>query len=317
MFNFLQLPLPTNVPADSTVISKLSEQINELKGMSASDLFNTLLQGSVHLVIDLAIALAIFFVGRWLIKRNDKFLGRVFSKRDVEASLGGFLRSMIKAVFYILLLIIIVGVLGINTTSFVAILASAGFAVGMALSGTLQNFAGGVMILFLKPFHVGDYIQAEGQEGTVKEIKLFNTLLNTVDNKTIIIPNGSISTSIVNNFSTEKLRRVDWTFSVSYGNDYDTAQKVLSGMLDADQRVLKTPPYLIALQSLGDNSVNIVVRAWTPSGEYWNVYFDLNKRVYKEFGNYGLTFPFPQLDVHLPGQNSVPEIPEPAQAGKS
>ena len=174
-----------------------------------------------------------------------------------------------------------------------------GIAVGMALSGTLQNFAGGVMVLLFKPYKVGDYIEAQGQSGTVKEIQIFNTILNTPDNKTIIVPNGGLSTGIINNYSKEGKRRVDWTFGIGYGDDYDKAKEVLSRMLDEDTRVLKDPAYFIALHSLGDSSVNIVVRAWVATSDYWSVYFDMNERVYKEFGKYGLNIPFPQMDVHV------------------
>ena len=146
---------------------------------------------------------------------------------------------------------------------------------------------------------MGDYIEAQGQTGTVKEIRLFNTVLNTTDNKTIIIPNGGISTGIVNNYSKEEHRRVDWLFGIAYGDDYDQAKAILSDLLDKDSRVLKDPPYFIALHSLGDSSVNIVVRAWTPSSEYWDVYFDLNEKVYKTFAEKGINIPFPQMDVHL------------------
>ena len=174
----------------------------------------------------------------------------------------------------------------------------------MALSGTLQNFAGGVMVLLFKPYRVGDFIEAQGQSGTVKEIQLFNTVLNTADNKTILVPNGSLSTGIINNYSREARRRVDWTFGIGYGDDYDFAKATLAELLDADSRVMKDPAYFIALQSLGDSSVNIVVRAWVSTADYWSVYFDLNEKVYKVFTQKGINIPFPQMDVHL--------IPSPA-----
>ena len=193
----------------------------------------------------------------------------------------------------------IIGVLGIETSSFIALFASAGVAVGMALSGTLQNFAGGVMILLFKPFKVGDFIEAQGQSGTVKEIQIFNTILTTVDNKVIIIPNGGLSTGIMMNYSKEELRRVDWEFGVAYGDSYDKARSVLERMLQADSRVLRSPEYFIALNSLGERSVNIVVRAWVKAGDYWDVFFDMNEKVYKTFASENLTIPFPQMDVHV------------------
>ena len=169
----------------------------------------------------------------------------------------------------------------------------------MALSGTLQNFAGGVMVLLFKPYRVGDYIEAQGQSGTVKEIQLFNTVLNTPDNKTILVPNGSLSTGIINNYSHEERRRVDWTFGIGYGDSYDYAKATLRELLEADERILKDPAYFIALHSLGDSSVNIVVRAWVATPDYWNVYFGMNEKVYKVFNERGINIPFPQMDVHL------------------
>ena len=199
----------------------------------------------------------------------------------------------------IIVIISIVGILGVNTSSFIALFASAGLAIGMALSGTLQNFAGGLMVLFIKPFKVGDFIEAQGYSGSVKEISLFNTLINTIDNKTIIIPNGGLSTGIINNYSKEPVRRVDWTFGIAYGDNYDVAKETITEMLNKDTRVIKNPDIFIALHSLGDSSVNIVVRAWVTSEEYWDLYFDINEKVYKTFPMVGLSIPFPQMDIHM------------------
>ncbi len=295
---FLQLT-PKEIPVDSTVVSKLSEGIEKLSTMSLHDLLNMAAKWGVELVKNIVIALIVYYVGRWIIRRIDRLLGKIFTRRHVEVSLSKFLRNLTKTVLYILILTIVISILGINTTSFVAILASAGFAVGMALSGTLQNFAGGVMILLLKPFRVGDYIIASGQEGTVKEIQLFSTILNTNDNKTIIVPNGSISTSIVNNFSKETTRRVDWQFSIAYGDDYDLAKATIEELFNQDERILNDPKPFIALKSLDDSCVTITARAWTENANYWNVFFDMNEKVYKTFPKKGLNIPFPQLDVHI------------------
>jgi small conductance mechanosensitive channel len=184
-------------------------------------------------------------------------------------------------------------------TSFVAILGAASLAVGMALSGTLQNFAGGVMILIFKPFKVGDVIEAQGYTGGVADIQIFNTILKTPDNKTIIIPNGGLSTGSMVNYSTEARRRVDWTVGIGYGDDADKAKEVLLGMLNDDSRILKDPAPFIAISALADSSVNFTVRAWVEAPNYWGVFFDLNKRVYKEFGKHGLNIPFPQMDIHV------------------
>lgn len=300
---FLQLPIADKdklIAADSVAKAKLSGTLQELSSMSVQDVIKTIATGAIEVIFKILIALAIYFIGRWLIKRLLKGLREIFDRRHIELSLRTFLLSLIRITLYIFLVLITVNVLGINTTSLIAIFASAGLAIGMALSGTLQNFAGGVMVLLLKPYQVGDYIEAQGQQGTVKEIQLFHTILNTVDNKRIIIPNGGISTGIVNNYSKEATRRVDWTFSIAYGDDYDAAKALLSDLLDKDDRVLKDPAYLVALNQLADSSVNIVVRAWTPTAEYWNLFFDMNEKVYKLFPQHGLHIPFPQLDVHLP-----------------
>ena len=248
------------------------------------------------------LAIVVFLVGRWIVRRLNKLLAKILEKRHVEASLSTFVKSLVNITLTLLLIIVVIGVLGIETSSFIALFASAGVAIGMALSGTLQNFAGGVMILLFKPFKVGDTIEAQGQTGTVREIQIFNTILATPDNKIIIIPNGGLSTGLMKNYSREATRRVDWEFGIAYGDDYTKAKAVIARLLDADGRVLKDPAYFIALTSLGESSVNIVVRAWVNAGDYWGVYFDMNEKVYKTFAEENLNIPFPQLDVHLHGK---------------
>ena len=248
------------------------------------------------------LAIVVFLVGRWIVRRLNKLLAKILEKRHVEASLSTFVKSLVNITLTLLLIIVVIGVLGIETSSFIALFASAGVAIGMALSGTLQNFAGGVMILLFKPFKVGDTIEAQGQTGTVREIQIFNTILATPDNKIIIIPNGDLSTGLMKNYSKEATRRVDWEFGIAYGDDYTKAKAVIARLLDADGRVLKDPAYFIALTSLGESSVNIVVRAWVNAGDYWGVYFDMNEKVYKTFAEENLNIPFPQLDVHLHGK---------------
>lgn len=248
------------------------------------------------------LAIVVFLVGRWIVRRLNKLLAKILEKRHVEASLSTFVKSLVNITLTLLLIIVVIGVLGIETSSFIALFASAGVAIGMALSGTLQNFAGGVMILLFKPFKVGDTIEAQGQSGTVREIQIFNTILATPDNKIIIIPNGGLSTGLMKNYSREATRRVDWEFGIAYGDDYTKARAVIARLLNADGRVLKDPAYFIALTSLGESSVNIVVRAWVNAGDYWGVYFDMNEKVYKTFAEENLNIPFPQLDVHLHGK---------------
>ncbi len=299
MLSLYTLVASSQAVADTLHKEILAQKIQTLSQMSTEELTSMVIKWVLNLSARVLIALAIFFIGRWIIRYLRKLLRRMMERRAVEASLKSFLLNLVSITLTLFLIIVIIGILGIDTTSFVAIFASAGLAIGMALSGTLQNFAGGVMILIFKPFRVGDFIEAQGQTGTVKEIQLFNTVINTTDNKTIMIPNGGISTGIINNYSKESLRRVEWTFGIGYGDDYDLAKATIASMLDQDERVLKDPAYFIALSSLGDSSVNIVVRAWTSTGDFWNVFFDMNEKVYKQFPIVGLNIPYPQMDVHL------------------
>ena len=236
-------------------------------------------------------ALIVFLVGRLVINLLNKLVRKILSKRDIDPSVKTFVGS--------LLIISVVGALGVQTTSFAALLASAGVAVGMALSGNLSNFAGGLIILLFKPYMVRDYIEAQGVGGTVKEVQMFHTVLGTVDNKVIYIPNGSLSSGVVTNFSNQTTRRVDWTFGVEYGSDYEKVKQVIESVLAKDSRILSEPaaPF-IALTALADSSVNVVVRVWVNSSDYWGVYFDINKNIYATFNEVGIGFPFPQLTVH-------------------
>jgi small conductance mechanosensitive channel len=244
-------------------------------------------------------ALLVLVIGLWIAKLITNSVKKLMLKSNLDDSLVPFLGSLISTVLKLLVVISALGMLGIEMTSFIAILGAAGLAVGMALSGTLQNFAGGVMILIFKPFKAGDFIDAQGHMGVVKEIQIFNTILTTGDNKTVIIPNGGLSTGSMVNFSTQATRRVDWTFGIGYGDDADKAKQVLRALLDADKRVLQSPEPFIALSELADSSVNFVVRAWVNSADYWGVYFDMNEKVYKTFEKEGLNIPYPQMDVHL------------------
>jgi len=277
----------------------MKEFLDSASTVSLDVFLSKVIDLGVSLGSKLLLALVVFLIGRWIVKKLNAVLATILTKRHVEASLSSFVKSVVSITLNLLLIIVIIGVLGIETSSFIALFASAGVAVGMALSGTLQNFAGGVMILLFKPFKVGDFIEAQGQSGTVKEIQIFNTILTTVDNKVIIIPNGGLSTGIMKNYSKEELRRVDWEFGIAYGDSYDKARSVLERMLQSDSRVLRSPEYFIALNSLGESSVNIVVRAWVKAGDYWAVFFDMNEKVYKTFASENLTIPFPQMDVHV------------------
>lgn len=244
-------------------------------------------------------AIVVLFIGWRIIRVIRRGLSNMMERREIDTSLRSFLISLIVNLLKILLVISVLGMIGVEMTSFIALLGAAGLAVGLALSGTLQNLAGGVMILLFKPFKVGDYIEAQGFAGTVNEIQIFNTILKTPDNKTIIIPNGGLSTGSMVNFSTEPLRRVDWTFGIAYGDDSDQAISVLLGIFKSDERILTEPEPFVAVSSLGDHSVDFAARAWVKSSDYWAVFFDINQKVYKTFAQRGLHIPFPQMDVHV------------------
>ena len=244
-------------------------------------------------------AVLALIIGLYVAKMITGSVDRVMEKNELDPSLRPFLKSLLGTLLKILVVVSVLGMVGIQMTSFIAILGAAGLAVGLALSGTLQNFAGGVMILIFKPFKVGDVIEAQGFTGTVNAIQIFNTILKTPDNKTVIIPNGGLSTSSMVNYSTEPTRRVDWTFGIAYGDDIDKAKEVLSGLLSANEKVLKDPEPFIEIGELADSSVNFTVRAWVNAADYWAVHFYMLENVYRKFGEAGLNIPFPQMDIHL------------------
>ncbi len=281
-----------------SIITKLTSSVSS---MSNDELVSWISSTLISVGSKILVAALIYFVGSWIIARVVDMLKRLFEARKVEISLGSFLISLTKIALTILLLFTIVGFLGIDTSSFLALFASIGLAIGMALSGTLQNFAGGVLILFLRPFKVGDFIEAQGFTGTVKEISLFSTLINTLDNKMVIIPNGSLSNNSITNYSKEETRCVAWTFGVEYGSDIATVTNILNEVLESDEFVLQDRPKYVALSSLSSSSVDIVVKAWCESANYWALYHGLNRRVYDEFNTRGVVFPFSQLDVNIKG----------------
>ena len=244
-------------------------------------------------------ALVALIIGLWVIRWVMRLVTNVLTKSNVDASLVPFLKSLTGALLKVMLGISILTMLGIEMTSFIAILGAAGLAVGMALSGTLQNFAGGVMILLFKPFKVGDVIEAQGYLGGVKEIQIFVTILTTGDNKTIILPNGTLSNNSLINYSTQDRRRVDFTFGTAYGDDVSKAKSIIRDVLNADERVLKDPEVFIGLGAMADSSVNLTVRAWAQTSDYWGVFFDTNEKIYHAFTEGGINIPFPQMDVHI------------------
>ncbi len=278
----------------------VSEAIHTLSGLTLAEV--------VHEITDLAVSIVgkfiqlslIWYIGRWISKRLITLVRVVMERRDVNMSIRSFVISLLDVVTLAIILIMIISVLGIDTSSFIALFASAGVAIGMALSGTLQNFAGGVIILLLRPFKVGDFIEAQGVAGTVREIQIFNTLVATGDNKVILLPNGPVSTGIINNYSREKVRRVDMVFSISYGDDFEKAKEVLLRLVKEDERILDKPAEpAINLLELSASSIDISVKVWCMQEDYWNVKFDMNKKVYEVFPKEGLNFPYQTITVNV------------------
>ena len=220
-------------------------------------------------------------------------------KAKIEESLKRFLLSLIGITFKALLLISVASMLGIATTSFIAVLGAAGLAVGLSLQGSLSNFAGGVLIILFKPFKVGDFIDAQGHNGSVDSIQVFNTILKTPDNKTIIIPNGNLSNGSITNYTMEDRRRVDMTFGIGYNDDIKKAKEVLHSLINADKRILTDPEPMVVVSELGDSSVNFTVRVWANTSDYWGIFFDMQENVKLEFDKQKISIPFPQTDVHL------------------
>lgn len=297
---FLQkeMPGPLILP-DSVQKANFAQAVNKLIHMDVGELMRSALHESAWILVKIAVALVIYFVGRWIVRRILRLLDAAFERRQVDISLRAFLRNTTKVVFTLILILIVVQTLGVNVTSLIAVFSAATLAIGMALSGTAQNFAGGVMILLMKPYRVGDFISAQGQTGTVREIKLFSTVITTTDNRTIYIPNNTIATSIVDNYSTAELRRVEWTVGISYGDDADVGRQAILEILAADPRVLPDPAPAVWVAALADSSVNLSARAWVRNADYWDVFYENNEKIYKQLPGRGINFPFPQMDVHV------------------
>ena len=265
---------------------------------SLNDVLLNLWAGSLDLGKRILAALLIFIIGRLIISFLNKMVARILQRRKVDAGVQSFVRSLVNILLMILLVIAVISKLGIETTSFAALLASAGVAVGMALSGNLQNFAGGLIILIFRPYKVGDWIEAQGESGAVKEIQIFHTILTTADNKTVFIPNGSASSGTIVNYSREETRRVDWVIGVEYGEDYARVEEAARRIVAAEKRILSTPAPFIALDALDASSVNVRIRVWVKNADYWGVYYDVQRAIYEEFNRAGIGFPFPQLTIH-------------------
>lgn len=274
----------------------MQKDVELLFGYTQSEIIDLILSIGVNLLA----AVVILFVGFKLAGIISRSLGRVLEKRNSDLGLITFLKSFTSIIIKMLTVITVFTQLGVEMTSFIAILGAAGFAIGMAFSGTLSNLAGGVMILLFKPFKVGDFVEAQGEMGIVKEIQIFHTIMTTVDNKTIIIPNGPLSNGNLTNYTMQEIRRVDFSFSFSYGEDYQLAKKVLMDLYLNHPKVLTDPEPFIGLGSMADSSVNVTVRLWTKVDDYWEVFFYMNENVYEKFNKTeGLSIPFPQMDLHV------------------
>lgn len=265
--------------------------------------FNDLLTQGIAAVTThgtkILIAIAAFWIGWKVINLITKGMHRWFEKADYDEALESFLLSLTGMGLKALLFVTVAGIAGIPTTSLIAVIGAAGLAIGMALSGTLQNFAGGVLILILKPFKIGDFIETQGYMGSVRQIQIFNTIINTGDNKRIILPNGPVATGALINYSAESKRRVDFLFGIGYDDDIDLAKQTILDLIKADPRIDTAPEPFIAVKELADSSVNLVVRVWADASDYWAIFFDLTENVKKTFDKKGISIPYPQSDVHL------------------
>ena len=249
--------------------------------------------------INIALAIVVFIVGRLIAKVLVKVIEGLLVRAKVDSMLVEFIRSIANAALLIVVIIASLDMLGLNTTSLIAMLGAAGLAVGLALQGSLQNFASGVLLIIFRPFQVGNYIDAGGISGTVEKITIFNTIMLTPDNREIIVPNGSIYGGTITNYSARATRRVDMVFGISYSDDIKKARDILMETLEADERVLKDPAPNVALSELANSSVNFVVRPWVNSGDYWDVKWDMNKKIKLALDANGISIPFPQMDVHM------------------
>ena len=305
LFPILQTPTVEEAAvetADSVVVG--IEQFAHNLVTNPEGTLQNLGQDIINFGLKLLAALVIYLVGAWLIRRIKKGLAKMFARRNTEKALASFVMSFTTIGLTILLIIITISTLGVNTTSIAALIAAAGVAIGMALSGTVQNFAGGIMILMFKPFKAGDYIESQGYEGTVTSVSIVSTTITTYDNRAIILPNGALFNGNINNYSRNPLRRVDWKIGVEYGTDSDKCRERLLALIKSDSRVLdsSTPGAAdptVVLSELGDSAVVFSIKAWVKTEDYWGVLYDYNKLVYDELPKSGIDFPFPQMDIHV------------------
>ena len=307
----MMLPILQAVPISPDEIVERADSakaaVSQFKEMLTSDpgtALQKLGQDALQFGIKVILALILYFIGAWLIKRVKHALQRYFQRKKTDRAMATFISSFVSVTLTVLLIIVLVGTLGVNTTSLAALLAAGGMALGMALSGTVQNFAGGLMLMVFKPFKAGDYIEAQGYAGVVTEVTIVGTHLTTVDNRRVVLPNGALSNGNIVNYSSFPLRRIDLPVSVEYGTDAAACKEKLLAIVREDPRILdaQTPgaadPF-VAVQKLADSSVNFIVRAWVSGQDYWPAQFDLNERIYTELPQAGIKFPFPQMDIHV------------------
>lgn len=298
LFSILQTADTIQTDSTQTAVVKISETIDQLAKMPAGELVQFLIDNAMKAGLKILAAILIYCIGAWLIKKVKRLVVRILEARKFDSSLTSFIISLISISLTILLIIITIQTLGVDTSSIVALLAGSGLAIGMALSGTLQNFAGGIMIIIFRPFKVGDYIEAQGYEGTVDSIQITATVIKTTDNKTIILPNGALSGGTINNFTTSLTRRCEWNVNVPYGTDIDKAKKVISEVLSGYDKILNEPaPPFIALKALGTSYVTITVRAWVKSEDYWELFFHFNETIYRKLPENGINFPTPKMTL--------------------
>lgn len=272
--------------------------LNAASRVNVEQILDKLLNWGIDAGKSIIGAILIYVIGRFVIKQINRLVCKILTKRKLEISVQTFCRSLVNLLLNLVLVFAIISKLGVETTSLAALLASAGVAIGMALSGNLSNFAGGLIILVFKPFKVGDYIDGNNVSGTVKEIQIFHTILTTADNKVVYIPNGSASSGTIVNYSREETRRVDWTVGVEYGEHFDRVEETVRSILAADKRILDKPAPTVGLSALDASSVNIVIRVWVNNSDYWGVYYDVQRAIYEKFNKAGINFPFPQLTIH-------------------
>lgn len=293
--------------ADTLDLQKATaEFVEKIATTPADQLFSEFLDKAIAFGLKVLAALVIYIVGAWIIKKIKKIIHNIFVRRNTEHSIASFVESLVSIALTVFLVIFTISALGINTTSIAALLAAGGMAIGMALSGTVQNFAGGIMLLVFKPFKAGDFIEAQGYSGTVTDVTIVSTKITTTDNRNIIIPNGVLSNGTINNYSQNVYRRAEWLVDVEYGASSEKMKAILKSILDAEKRIVYAPAApadpTIALNALRDSSVQFVVRAWVKSEDYWSVLYDVNEEIYNKVPENGIQFPYPQLDVHINNQ---------------